>query len=206
MSGEKKSALNFETVASVVAMGVGVCALFVAWDQAQVMRAQKHASVWPIVSADFIISGDEKTRFLEFVVENAGVGPALVESMTLMTDGVEATRWRQLEEELFGAELPGAMAFNGNDIEGAVLAAGESVTVLKGSWNVGDEIDAAFQTLAGRYLQGDAPSVSLQVCYCSVFDRCWRSEEQARSVPVKNCPAPTKLFGGLFTDDEAGSE
>lgn len=207
MADEKKAGpLNFETVGSIVAMIVGVSALFVAWDQAQVMRAQKHASVWPIVSSDFVISGDENSRTLEFVVENAGVGPALVESISLKLNGAAAHRWRELEETLFGAEITGSMAFNGNDLEGAVLAAGESVTVMKGTWSAGEETDAAFQALAARYLEGGAPDVVLEVCYCSVFDRCWQSRDQARSADVKTCPAPTRIFGGLFAKDEAKSE
>lgn len=206
MTAERKFSLNFETVGSLVAMVIGASALFVAWDQSQVMRRQMDASVWPIVSADFVISGDEKTRFLEFTVQNAGVGPALVESVALKVDGIEARRWSDLEGALLGVAQFGPMAFNGDDLEGAVLAAGEHSTIMKGTWSSNAQIDAAFQSLATKYLEGQAPSVTLEVCYCSVFERCWRSSDQARSVPVKACPEPTKLFGGLFAKDEARTE
>lgn len=202
----KKTPLNFETVGSIVAMIIGASALFVAWDQAQIMRVQQHASVWPILSVDLVISGDKDTRFIEFVAENAGVGPALVESISLKSNGEDLRTWKDLETALFGAPIKGAMAFNGNDLEGAVLAPGESATALKGVHNAGEEVDAAFQSLAERYLAGGAPQVTLEVCYCSVFDRCWRSQEGARSKPVKECPAPTHLFNGLFADDKADDE
>lgn len=201
---EKKSfSLNFETVGSIVAMLIGVCALFVAWDQAQVMRAQKHASVWPIVTADLTVSGDEKTRFIEFDVSNAGVGPALVRSATLIADGKEISHWSELETTLFSTEAPGAMAFNGFDIEGSVIAPGEDVVAMRGSWSAGGEIDEFFKTLAGKYLSGAAPDVQLKICYCSVFERCWETTENNGAERVKLCPAPTHFFRNLFPKEDA---
>ncbi|GJL94294.1 MAG: hypothetical protein DHS20C05_06990 [Hyphococcus sp.] len=205
MSEKKQNtiSLNFETIGSVVAMLIGAIALFVAWDQAQVMRKQQHASVWPIISADLLVSGDVETRFIEFAIMNAGVGPALVESVSLMSDGEALARWSDLETVLFGTPPSGPMGFNGNDIEGAVIAAGQTVSVLKGSWGASEEIDNAFMILAERYVKGNAPNVYLSVCYCSVFERCWRSTDQSRAEPVRSCSAPTGYFENLFIEDQA---
>lgn len=198
----KKAGLNFETVGSIVAMIIGASALFVAWDQAQVMRKQQHASVWPIVTTEFTISGDAGNRWIEFTVENAGVGPAIIESADFVANGKSIARWSALEDVLFAAAPEGDMSFNGRDIEGAVLGAGESALVMHGGWAASEQVDAAFLALAGRYLHGDAPEVDVRVCYCSVFRKCWMATESGLGDPVKSCPAPTGFFNTLFVDDE----
>ena len=38
---------NLQSLGSVAAITVSVVALYVAWDQSRVMRAQQHADVWP---------------------------------------------------------------------------------------------------------------------------------------------------------------
>lgn len=197
----KQGGLNFETVGSIVAMIIGGTALFVAWDQAQVMRAQQHASVWPILDAELYVSLDADTRFIEFVLVNAGVGPALVESVSIMIDGKSIARWSEVTNALFKSPPGGPMQFNGEDVEGSVIAPGDKVSVGKAIWAKSEDVDAAFKALSARYVQGDAPNIYVEACYCSVFERCWKTMESGRSAPVKKCPAPTNFFSSLFTEE-----
>jgi hypothetical protein len=198
--------LNFETIGSLIAILIGVIALFVAWDQARVMRNQQHASVWPVISSDLTVSGDETTRFVEFEVANAGVGPALIESVSIMIDGEEVARWIEVMNGLFGDSIRGAMNFNGDDIEGSVIAAGETVSVMKGEWESREAVDAAFKQVAQGYFSGDTAEIYLRVCYCSVFDRCWITNASGRPDRIETCPAPTDYFASLFAADDLKSE
>ena len=43
---------NHQTLTGIGAMLVGIAALFVAWDQGRVMRAQQHGAVFPVLQVD----------------------------------------------------------------------------------------------------------------------------------------------------------
>ena len=130
--------LNFETVGSITAMVIGACALFVAWDQAQIMRKQQHASVLPVINIDggFSTSADSHVMTLSF--SNDGIGPALIESASLTLDGREILDWPDLRDRL----LPPALheGFESNlDTSIGILAAGETSRSIVLAWPVGDE-------------------------------------------------------------------
>jgi len=205
--GQKKLPLNFETIGSITAMFIGACALFVAWDQAQVMRAQQHASVWPLISADFTLDQADKAMFVEMTVANKGIGPAQVESVSLTVNGEKTLRWAALERGLFGDNAPkGSMSFGGSDIEGTVIGAGDTVSMFKAFWEINDENMDAFRALAMRYVTGEGAVVDLSVCYCSVFDRCFVAEGGNKPRRVQVCPAPTGFFSGFLAKDQATTQ
>ena len=197
--------LNFETVGSLVAMLIGAVALFVAWDQAQVMRKQQHASVWPIIETDLTIDGDENTRFVKFLVSNAGVGPALIESAKLTINGQDITTLGAFRAALLPDSLGGRTGFGGSGLEGSVLAPGQSTTALQLVWERSDEIDTAFNDFARGFVGTNAPDVSLDICYCSVFEKCWRSKSSTRPSPVKICPPETGFLQN-FIDSPQGDK
>jgi len=200
----KNISLNFETVGSIAAMVIGASALFVAWDQAQVMRKQQHGSVWPVLSADFSIGEDETGLYVELPVANRGVGPALVENAIVLVDGEPVMRWVAFERRLFGENDPkGAVSFGGAGLEGSVIGPGEQMTLLRASWIATDENKDAFEALALRYVTGDGPDVQLSACYCSVFERCFQLSGDGRPATARHCPAPTGFFDTFFLEDQA---
>ena len=196
--------LNFETVGSIAAMVIGASALFVAWDQAQVMRAQQHASVWPLLSPDFEIHSDDDSLIIELSLANEGVGPALVESAFLTLNGEKVSNQEYLMVRLFPDGAPkGAARFNGSDIEASVIGANDVAQVVRVAWAQTDENIAIFSEFATSYVIGGGQDVSITACYCSVFDRCFISTGQGRPTRVKQCPAPTKFFSTLLQPTQA---
>ena len=196
--------LNFETVGSIAAMLIGACALFVAWDQAQVMRKQQHASVWPLLSPDFTIDADDNSLILELSLANEGVGPALIESAYLTLNGEEVVRQEVLMSRLFpNGGLKGSASFNGSDIEGAVVGAGDEAQVFRLAWPQTEENNAIFSEFAGSYVIGGGLDVSVTTCYCSIFDRCFVSTGDGRPERVNQCPAPTNFFSTLLQPTQA---
>lgn len=196
--------LNFETVGSLAAMVIGACALFVAWDQAQVMRKQQHASVWPLLSTDFTIDNDDEKLILELTISNDGVGPAMVESAYLTLSGDEVSRQQIMMERLFPNGAPiGSANFNGSDIEGAVIGPGDEAQVFRLAWPQTDENMAIFSEFAGTYVIGGGLDVSVTACYCSVFDRCFVSRGQGKPERINKCPAPTDFFSTLLQPTQA---
>lgn len=199
----KNRRLNFETVGSIAAMVIGASALFVAWDQSQVMRAQQHASVWPLLDYDFEIGPDADRLVVRLTVKNAGVGPALIESADLLVDGKPAARWSEIETTLFNGEIGKPGVVGGSDIEESVLAPGDSIRVLQGGWPGDDEqVSEAFRALANSYVSGGGAQVAISLCYCSVFDHCWRTHPARRAERVSKCPEPTRFFEALFDTNE----
>ncbi|WDI33034.1 hypothetical protein PUV54_07470 [Hyphococcus flavus] len=204
---ERKISLNFETIGSIAAMVIGATALFVAWDQAQVMRKQQHASVWPLLSDDFTIDKNEDGYVVELTLANKGVGPALIESAYVTIDGEPASSRPAFMQGVFKNQQPaGSARVNGSSIEGSALGAGDAVSVFKVTWPDTEDNRQSFSALANRYVDGEGPQVSLAVCFCSVFERCFLSEDQYRPRGVKACPEQTDMFTNLLRDQSGADQ
>lgn len=154
--------LRFETVGSISAIVVGVAALFVSWDQARVMRVQQHASVLPAIQIDGYWGEYEDSARFGVRVSNNGVGPAVIRHVGLSRDG-EAVADSSALAQLFPADSN----FSWSSMNGRILAAGSVVEPLSVSLpdDVSQQDGAA---LVAEWVRWD-----LEICYCSVFERCW---------------------------------
>lgn len=201
-------ALNFDTVGSIAAIVIGACALFVAWDQAQIMRKQQHASVLPAVNIASGFSTEPEAYVMTVTIRNDGIGPALIESASLVVDGEPVKDWPELRDRL----LPPALHANfSSSLDSAVgmLAAGEGSQAIRISWPHNDETEAGFEALKARVFSADSANTYFKVCYCSVFDRCWITgpENTSRPQKVKKCESPgddvvARLLQTISEDEE----
>ena len=186
MTGEKPGGRkpSFETIGSAVAMLIGVVALFVAWDQAQVMRKQQHASVWPILTIDRSFNMKDDIVSFEFWIENAGVGPAVLKSARLRAGSEELSTWNVLRDRL-PEPLAETERTHSASIGGRALAPGVNFAPYGLYWRDLDDPRAAL-----RLLNATFSDVSVDVCYCSVFDQCWIGSSLVDAEPqkVKTCP------------------
>lgn len=190
MTEPKKSVLNFETVGSIVAMIIGAAALFVAWDQAQIMRKQQHASVIPIINISGGFSSTPDSHVMSISFRNDGIGPAIVESAHLSIDRREVLDWPDLRDRFLPDGLQSGF-HSSLDTAIGVIAAGERTDAIRFSWPTGAPYDAAFEELKSKVFSDAGQEAVFSVCYCSVFDRCWRSgsgaDLGAKPTPVKRC-------------------
>ncbi|WP_297736439.1 hypothetical protein [uncultured Maricaulis sp.] len=173
---------NHQTLTGVGAMLVGVAALFVAWDQGRVMRAQQHGAVVPVLQIDGFIQSTPEFRNLGLRIVNNGVGPAMIRSVSLYRDG-EAVDGFQALTDL----MPDGYDRSWSSVNGRALAPGGEVEPGVFTWPHGAMSAAELGTLLGEWQVW-----SVEVCYCSVFDRCWisSSENQMREA-VPACPTAT---------------
>ena len=177
-----------DLVLSLAAVVVSACALGVSLAQTRVMQAQQHAAVWPRLTTALDVDLDSAA--LTLAVRNAGVGPAQVAWAQVTFDGAPVADWPALigrAEGVAGAAgARGAGVHNYYSLTGSVLIAGERQMALR---------------LTGppaRSVFGAATRVGVRVCYCSVFDRCWRLENPSvgarvpreRVAPVAACVRP----------------
>lgn len=181
---------NHQTLTAIGAMLVGVAALFVAWDQGRVMRAQQHGAVFPVLQVDGFVSNTPSDSSLGIRIANNGVGPALIRSITLLRDGE-----RQTSLDEYRAGLPEGYDLSWSGLTGRALAPNETISPIRISWPADAISGAELYAAASQWDRWD-----LRVCYCSVFGRCWESSPLggARAERVQECaPGEDDVFERL---------
>ena len=186
MARKEKARHWLDLVVGSSAIVIAVISLVVALRQSHIMERQLAASVWPYLQYDTSNATEDGKPVFSFGVENVGVGPARVHSMS-MRYGDKAIR---NAKELLGAccaDLLGSKSdpsLRISTLHNQVLAPDRPKTFL---------------------LLGNAPSnlpfwqrlntmhdkIQVKVCYCSVLDECWMLDSSRDDrVPVAACPAP----------------
>ena len=175
---------NLQSLGSVAAITVSVVALYVAWDQSRVMRAQQHADVWPALQIGTQYVTMDEYLTIELAVENNGIGPALVDSVTAYGDGQPRGHWEDLAG--FRPEgLPRPGMWTGA-LFGEILAPGEEYTLAQLTWPNLPEV----RTGVDDFRQA-VSTLEVEVCYCSVYGRCWTAtldRRSSRPVDTPSCP------------------
>ncbi|WP_417483514.1 hypothetical protein [Maricaulis sp.] len=156
---------NHQTLTGIGAMLVGIAALFVAWDQGRVMRAQQHGAVYPVLQVDGFVSTMPTEASLGITVANNGVGPALIRRVSLYRDGELQTGL-----EPYRTQLPDGYNLSWAGLTGRALAPNESVTPIQIRWSRADITPPELSAAASSWNAWE-----VRVCYCSVFDRCWET-------------------------------
>lgn len=176
---------HFETVGSITAIVVGVAALLVSFDQSRVMREEIRASIWPALQLDGFVSQEADSIVVGLSVHNAGVGPALIERVTV----------RHLDEVVPDRERLQALMPPGGDLSfqthtGRVMAAGETSRPFELRYRQYDDLDT------GSLLRVIEQEWAAQVCYCSTLGQCWVSG--ASSAPPEEVPNCEEQPAGEF--------
>lgn len=166
-------------IVALSAVLIGLCALAVSLVQVQIMRDQQHASVWPrlIVTRSYV-----QGKSVGIVAANPGIGPAVIRTVEAKVDGRPVTSWTGALNALVGEKRGWSVQIS--SINGRIIPAGEVVTALQ----------LTDPALADR-VAGEMGRLSVRVCFCSVYDRCWTIREAFGDFPpepqeVRSCPAP----------------
>ena len=170
-----------QTILAVTGFFVGVIALWAALNEADAVRKQQMASVWPFVymrSINYGVEGEEK---FEVVVGNRGIGPARIQFAEVTIDDAAVQSWSDLVRSV-AEDKPFGMS--NNRVNGSVLAPGEDMVAFA--------IEARFSSVelvdAVREL-ANSGRVNLRICYCSVFDDCWIIDGVSETTtPIDECP------------------
>ena len=170
---------NHQALTAVGAMVVGLAALYVAWDQARVMRDQQHGAVFPALQIDGYSQNTTDQTQVGVRISNSGVGPAIIESVTLLRDGEP----QQTLSPLI-SRMPEGYNQSWTSMRGRIMAPGAEVAPIEFSWR--PERMSAEQTseFIGEWFRWD-----VEICYCSVFDRCWQTstDRDERPRPAPRC-------------------
>ena len=167
------------------AIVIAVISLIVALRQSHIMERQLAASVWPYLQYDTSNATVEGKPVMSFGVENVGVGPARVHSVS-MRYGEKPIRdvrevWTACCADLLASGHQPAWRIS--TLHDEVLAPNRPKTFLL----LTDE--PANQPFRQR-LDGDRQKISVRFCYCSVLDECWMFDsEKDERAPLAHCPA-----------------
>src|SRR4051812_43022413 len=158
---------------SLAAGVVAAAALLTPLYEARINRPHQKIAVWPYLTQFNSDSGGVYTR----QVANVGLGPALVRSFQVRVDGRVVRDWGAVRAAL----MPDAAWHRSESTSfglGSVLTPNGHLTLLQ----LGDSADARrFHSVVDR--------LETQVCYCSLYDECWRVSSKATTpVKVSACP------------------
>lgn len=188
-----------QTILAVIGIFTGAVALYAALNEADAVRKQLDASVWPNIepgtdrwSKEAVARREEfagaEGPLFRFTVINSGIGPAKIEAVRIRVDGAAQRDWRSvlglLTGEEFGSE---GFLFGTSTLGGRVVRAGEQINPVT---LLGDKAQALITALDTK---GADERFSLEICYCSVYDQCWVTKDDPSTVdddpaPVKKCP------------------
>lgn len=171
-----KTGLSPTAYMSMLALLMSFSALMVALFEAVAVRAEQKADVWPYLEVSDGFSADGYS----ITVTNKGVGPARVRSLAMTLRGQS---YRDLDsmilatlgpEQAFSYEL-----YRTSNIAPGVLSADETTDLFQVPWE--DRTRSLSQVWASE--------LEIEVCYCSVYDDCWRATKQTREpVEANSCP------------------
>ena len=173
--------LEPQTLIALSAVLIGACGLFISLYEASLMRQEQRAAVWPRLS----IGMTAKDSVVTFTAQNAGVGPARVESAALRYNDSTVVNWINLLQRTSRYSL--SVQQNLRLLNGRVLSPETHVDIA--TFTFRDLRNA--QALAASTLGG---SVNVRACYCSVYDDCWMTELQDR------LPSARQIGLGVFQD------
>nr|WP_321442243.1 hypothetical protein [uncultured Hyphomonas sp.] len=177
-----------EMVIAICAVVTSALAVFIAWDQGRVMRAQQHGSVYPVLQADGYVSTEPHVRDIGVRFRNSGVGPALIESVDILEDG------KRLDSlDAYRDTLPGGYDLSWTSMVGRAVAPGETINALRISWPadaISPEVQAETADKWGE--------LTMRVCYCSVFKRCWEVDGLSENSPARRVKACTRSEEDIF--------
>jgi hypothetical protein len=158
----------------VFVTGVSLLALAVSAYSTYWQRQQARAMVLPRLQ----LSTWFDQGLVRFELENVGVGPAEIRGAQVLLDGKPVTSWSGLLEAVDAFKGVENRTIHNSTMHSRVLGAGKEIKVF----------EVVDPTAAAR-VRAALPRLSVDLCYCSVLDECWRmiDGEHSRHEPVASC-------------------
>ena len=150
---------------AVIATLVGFCALCVSGYTAYMQRQQVRGAVWPILQFNSSNAPD-----IHFTLANKGVGPAIIRHVVVKVDDQPVRNWHEALNILLG---PGEHHGSESDMNGSVLAAGESMIVLAPFDSGGKPFTSGRSDAEWDKMNKARERVRVEICYCSALGECW---------------------------------
>ena len=191
---------HMEVFVSLAALVTAVAAVVITLEQTKVMREEAELernnariSVLPSVWLSTYIGETEGNAYYKVALTNKGLGPAVIERFDVSYKDQPVYNWDDLARQM-AAHIESKKSFQGSTLgssrspvsPGLMLEAGGTAEPLR----VYDSTDADGLNLLMRGSQ----DMGISVCYCSLYDDCFRTELFRRPQKVEGCETPEKPF------------
>jgi len=154
--------------------------------QTYVINQQYQASIWPYLG--FTLTTSE--RQVAVVVDNYGLGPALIRTFEVLQDGKPVKSFNEIIDPL-EQRHKGPLNVTVTTLHrGSVVPAAQNITLFSVD---NPEVAKRVQAQAAKY--------DVAICYCSLLGRCWMKRLQdLGDLPrdVRECPLPTVAGPHMF--------
>jgi len=153
-----------QMIIALSALFLSVAGVLVSVYEANLLRRQQSASVWPNLE----VTPSLNTGTVRILLSNTGVGPGRVEAAAVTYKDDVVSDWVTLVKRVAGdiEGLRGEKSLT----TGRVVAAGTQDLLFF----IDGENDPQTADLAGQVIQAITEGeIDVSVCYCSVFGQCW---------------------------------
>ncbi len=158
--------INSQNLLAISVLLVSVSAVVVAFFQANIMKEQQEimhkdfeASLWPHIDLGYNYNPQEH---FEITVENNGVGPAIIEGISIKRGDEYLKTWNDIQE-LIVSDSVFRFGVSNSAIVETVLSAGEQ-----------RKIYAVYNDHAAQALFKVFDELEFTICYKSVYDSYWQ--------------------------------
>ncbi|MEL6537271.1 MAG: hypothetical protein AAFQ98_17750 [Bacteroidota bacterium] len=149
-----------------IALVVSFAALFTTIYEANILKSQQEAMVWPY----FEVHEQYSSEGFGFLAKNSGTGPAIITSVEVTHDGKPLDSFMDLLDELSPDSAINYYNFTYRALNNTVFRAGEDRVVFFMEW-----------TPFTRSLLEEAGEIALKVEYRSVLDDYWVFDGKAET-------------------------
>lgn len=159
-----------EMLVGISAILLSVCGLVVSIYETSLIREDQYASVWPYMEVGPSFRGEG----LRIMIQNTGVGPAKIRSAAVIDDGEVKKNWGELIQDVVGEgkDVPFSQSLINRRV---IPKASEQEVVFSLDKGSGDIDEQMIFKLEKRIMEG---RLDVVLCYCSVYDECWRASMQ----------------------------
>jgi hypothetical protein len=179
MTSEKTGVRRAE-IGSAIAIIFSVLAVIVSFYQARIAEKQAHASVWPYLSIGYNLYDGGPSPGFAFTVDNPGLGPAVIESVVVLLDGVPRKGWSEVTAAL-GIKPP--FLHTVSSVHGHVLPPSVNRETTIEAIHISSIPEA-------KVLYRANDRITISICYCSVYDECWIAQfRKTHPERVSGCSA-----------------
>lgn len=174
----------------ISAIVIALAALWVSLTQMRAQRLHDRLSVHPHVAVSYFFNDDGSG----YRMANRGLGPARIETFTVMVDGHPMKDWGEMIRAI---GMPKTRYSFLVPTSGSYIKEAEAQTIFWVPPGAANDVLRA----------NESNKIKLMLCYCSIYEDCWIATNFTRGKPskVEVCPVPEVVFTSV-SPSEAKSD
>ena len=178
-----KIADHMEVFVSLAALITAVAAVVITLEQTKVMREEAELernnariSVLPSVWLATYIGDTEGEVYYKIALNNKGLGPAVIENFEVTYQGETVYNWDELARRM-AAHLGSEKSFEDGLLLSTRSPVSPGLMLEAGGESFPIQLDESSEPDGVRLLLRATQDMHISLCYCSLYNDCFRSEK-----------------------------